>query len=217
MSETMTVVCVHGLWMPGSVMLLVKRRLQTNYRYRVHLFSYRSHRCSLDDNARALAGFLEQKKFDGVHLVGHSLGGVVALRMLALVPDAPVARVVCLGSPLCGSRVASRLGRKTWGRRILGRTVTAGVVEAAASQWAAPVCVSREVGVVAGTVPAGMGRLVTTFDEANDGTIAVSDTRLAGLKDHICMQVTHTGLVFSRDVADQVAAFLRRGEFLHNA
>lgn len=216
MSEATTVVCLHGLWMPGSVMLLVKRRLERRYRYRVRLFSYRSHRRSLDDNARALACFLEGERFAGLHLVAHSLGGVVALRMLALVPDLPVERVVCLGSPLCGSRVASRLGRGRWGRKILGKTVTTGVVEETASRWAAPVCASREIGVIAGTVPAGMGRFVTTFDDDSDGTIAVSDTRLAGLKDHLCMPVTHTGLVFSSDVVDQVAAFLKRGEFLRD-
>ena len=38
-----------------------------------------------------------------VALVGHSLGGLVALEALRRQPDLPVSRVVCLGSPLRGS------------------------------------------------------------------------------------------------------------------
>lgn len=208
--------CLHGVWMPGAVMTFVKRRLESEYRYRAHLFSYPSIRDSLDENARSLAGYLGENGFDRVHLIGHSLGGVVALRMLALEPGAPVDRIVCLGSPLCGSRAASHLNQKDWGNTILGRSVTGGVVDEAANQWARDVCATRDVGVIAGTVPVGVGRLLTTFDEDNDGTVSVSETRLPGVKDHLCMPVNHKGLVLSRNVIDQAAAFLRRGEFLRD-
>ncbi len=202
--------------MPGSVMLLVKRRLESEYQYRAHLFSYPSIRGTLDENARSLADFIAEQAFDRVHLVGHSLGGVVALRMLALERDAPVERVVCLGSPLCGSRAASHLNQTDWGNTILGKSITAGVVDDAANQWARDVCASRDIGVIAGTVPVGVGQLLTSFDETNDGTVAVSETRLTGIKDHICMPVNHKGLVISKDVTDQAAAFLKRGEFLRD-
>jgi pimeloyl-ACP methyl ester carboxylesterase len=202
--------------MPGGIMMLVKRRLQNENQYRAHLFDYPSHRGTLDDNARSLAEFIVVKEFDRVHLVAHSLGGVVALRMLTLKPDAPVHRVVCLGSPLCGSRAASHLTQTNWGNTILGKSVTAGVVDETANQWAREVCTSREVGAIAGTVPMGLGRLVTSFAEDNDGTVAVSETRLPGLKDHLCLPVSHTGLLLSRKVTDQAAAFLQRGEFLRD-
>jgi len=197
-------------------MMLVKRRLQNENQHRAHLFNYPSHRGTLDDNARSLAGFIAEQELDQVHLVGHSLGGVVALRMLALEPEAPVHRVVCLGSPLCGSRAAAHLTRTQWGNTILGKSVTAGVVDDAANQWAREVCEARDIGVIAGTVPMGLGRLVTSFGEDNDGTVAVSETRLPGLKDHLCLPVSHTGLLLSRNVTVQTAAFLNRGEFLRD-
>jgi pimeloyl-ACP methyl ester carboxylesterase len=214
LSETNIVVCLHGVWMPRGVMLLVKRRLHHEHRFQPRLFGYRSMRATLDENAHSLAAYIEEMDPDRVHLVGHSLGGVVAMRALALYPDLPVERVVCLGSPLCGSRPATRLNRSKWGRRLIGKSVRAGVVEEPASGWAPQVCVSHEVGVIAGTVPAGLGRLATSFDGGSDGTVAVAETRLPGLKDHLCMAVSHTGLALSKAVADQVAAFLRRGEFL---
>ncbi len=214
MSAAVNVVCLHGLWMPGAIMTLVKRRLESEYNYDAHLFSYPSLRGSLDENAQSLADFIAEQQFEKAHLVGHSLGGVVSLRMLALEPDAAVERVVCMGSPLCGSRAASILNQTDLGDAILGKSVTEGVVDEAAIQWARDVCASHEVGVIAGTVPVGMGQLLTSFDGDNDGTIAVSETQLPGIKDHICLAVNHKGLVISNDVIDQAAAFLRRGEFL---
>lgn len=217
MSEAMTVVCLHGVWMPGAVMTLVKRRLESEYQYQAHLFSYPSIRGTLDENALSLAAFIKEQEFDNVHLVGHSLGGVVSLRMLALEPEAPVERVVCLGSPLCGSRAASHLNQRDWGNSVLGKSVTGGVVDDSANQWARDVCASRDIGVIAGTVPVGVGQLLTSFKEDNDGTVAVSETQLPGIKDHICMPVNHKGLVVSNNVIDQAAAFLKRGEFLRQA
>ncbi len=216
MSEAMTVVCLHGVWMPRSIMLLVKRRLYNEHQYRAHLFGYPSMRGTLDENAQSLAAYIAEREFDSVHLVGHSLGGVVAMRTLALHPDVPVQRVVCLGSPLFGSRAASRLNQTNWGKRLVGKSVRAGVVDEPASRWAREVCVSHEIGVIAGTVPVGLGRLATSFDEESDGTVAVSETRLPGVKDHLCMAVNHTGLAISKDVTVQVAAFLNRGEFLRD-
>jgi len=66
-------------------------------------------------------------------------------------------------------------------------------------------------------VPIGFGRLVAGFDEDNDGTIAISETRMPGAKDHLVLPVSHKGMLLSRNVVDQTAAFLQRGEFLREA
>ena len=208
------VVLVHGVWMPGAVMAWLKRQLAHDHGFRGHLFSYASIRGTLDENAELLADFIRALGIDNVHLVGHSLGGVVSLRMLALNDDAPPGRLVCLGSPLGGCRVASTLTRHSWGNSVLGRALVAGVLDEAATEWAARVTDYREIGIIAGTRSMGVGRLVTTFDEDCDGTVTVSETRLPGARDHLCLPVSHMGMTMSRAVADQTAAFLERGEFL---
>lgn len=214
MSGSREVVCLHGMWMPGSEMAYIKRQLENEHGFRCHLFSYPSVQATLDQNVELLAEHLGKDSRRDVHLVGHSLGGVLALRLLALYPDAPVARIVCLGSPLSGSRAASFLTQHEWGNAILGRTIAAGVVNESASEWATQVTNLAEVGIIAGTVPLGLGRLVARFDGENDGTVAVSETQLPGARDHICLPVNHMGMVVSKDVANQAAAFLLRGEFL---
>ena len=82
-----TVICVHGFWSHGTGMYLIKRRLEKEFGFRAHLFSYRSVHGTLDENAAALAQFIEEKGVDGAHQVGHSLCGENELRMLANYDD----------------------------------------------------------------------------------------------------------------------------------
>jgi len=214
MTSIDTVVCVHGFWSHGTGMYLIKRRLEREFGFRALLFSYRSVHGTLDENAAALANFIRQQEIDGVHIVGHSLGGVLALRMLANDAGALPGRVVCLGSPLTGSRAAEILGAQEWAENIIGRSLPAGVIHESANDWAGDVCEQREIGVIAGTVPLGFGRLFAKFNEDNDGTVAVSETRIGGAKDHLVLPVSHKGMLVSSDVADQTGSFLKRGEFL---
>ena len=195
-------------------MYLIKRRLEREYGMRVRLFSYPSVRGTLDENAAALADFIRADGADEMHIIGHSLGGVLALRMHANNPDFLPGRVVCLGSPLTGSRAASFLSELEWAEDIIGKSVPDAMIHQTANDWASHVSTQRDVGVIAGTVPLGFGRLVANFGEDNDGTIGVSETRLAGATDHLTLPVSHKGMLVSADVADQSAAFIKRGEFL---
>jgi len=195
-------------------MYLIKRRLEREYGMRVALFNYPSVRGTLDENAAALAAFIRDQGVSAAHIVGHSLGGVLALRMHAKNPEFMPGRVVCLGSPLTGSRAANYLNELEWAEDIVGRSVPDAMINQTANDWAEHVAERRDIGVIAGNVPLGFGRLVANFDEDNDGTIGVSETRLDDAKDHLVMPVSHKGMLVSADVADQAAAFIRRGEFL---
>lgn len=216
MKQIDNVVCAHGFRSHGVGMYLIKRRLEREYGMRVWLFSYPSVRDTIDDNAAARAQFIREQGLDSTHIVGHSLGGVVALRMLANDPDVVPGRLVCMGSPLSGSRAAALLNEQVWAERIIGPSLLGGVIAAAANDWGSHVCAQRDVGIIAGNVAFGMGQFVAKFDEPNDGTIALSETFLEGAKDHLVMPVSHTGMLVSSDVADQAAAFLQRGCFLRD-
>lgn len=216
MKKIDTVVCLHGYLSHGAGMYLIKRRLENEYGMRAELFSYPSVRGSLDENAAALAEFVQKVSKNGAHIVGHSLGGVVSLRMFANHPEAPVGRLVCLGSPLTGSRAADFLDSQDWAEPILGHSLAAGVIDAPASAWATDVCAKRDVGVIAGNARIGLAQFVAEFEEDNDGTVAVSETRLPGARDHLIMPVSHNGMLLSSRVVDQAAAFLKRGEFLRD-
>ena len=59
----------------------------------------------------------------------------------------------------------------------------------------------------------GLGRLFAHLDADHDGTVLVEETRLPGAKDHVVLGVSHTGMLFSADVAEQAAEFLEQGAF----
>lgn len=216
MTNNETIVCLHGFWSHGAGMYLIKRRFEGEYGIRTLIFNYPSVRGSLDENAEALAAFIDKRCDGGVHIVGHSLGGVVALRALARHADLPPGRLVCLGSPLTGSRSAMFLKTQHWAEPIIGRSLPVAVIDEPASSWCDEICAQRDVGVIAGNSPLGLGQLVAEFDEDNDGTVGVSETRLPGACDHLVMPVSHNGMLVSASVVDQAAAFLKRGRFLRD-
>ena len=45
------------------------------------------------------------------------------------------------------------------------------------------------------------------------GTVFVEETQLAGAADRVVLRVSHTGMLFSGQVAKQAAAFLSKGRF----
>ena len=203
-----SVVTVHGLWMRGAAMRVLRRRLEP-HGFSVHDFAYPSVTGSLEANAAALATFVADVPGSLVHLVGHSLGGVLICAMLDGRLPARLGRVVCMGSPLKGSRTAARLARWPGGKRLIG----ACLADVHARGGFAACRAGVEVGSIAGRIPLGVGRLLGPFSEPNDGTVAVEETIIAGLADHVVLPVSHVALLWSGAVAEQTQHFLLHGRF----
>ncbi|MBF0614351.1 MAG: alpha/beta fold hydrolase [Magnetococcales bacterium] len=209
-----SVVLVHGLWLDGTEFKWLDWRLRQDG-YRVLTFHYPTVRRGLEENAEALWEFLELRFGPGmkrvaagsVHLVCHSLGGLVALRMLERHPDAPIGRMVALGTPFQGSLSAQRLARWAGGAWLLGRSLF-GALD---GQRELRVPEGRQVGVLSGTLPLGLSHLIWGLPAPNDGVVAVAETHLPGAV-HATLPVMHVGLVFSRRAAHWVKHFLLTGE-----
>lgn len=199
------VILLHGLWMVGLTMRRFARGLRAAG-FEPEIVGYDSIAGGPSPAVERLHAALR----DGgpAHVVGHSLGGLVAVRELAEHPDAPVGRVVCLGTPLCGSRAAARLAEVPLSGLYFGRS--AEILLDGCATWPA----GFEVGMIAGCVPRGLGALVAGFTEPHDGTVAVSETRAPGLADHVVVEASHSGLLLSAEAIGQAAAFLRAGRFL---
>jgi hypothetical protein len=58
-----------------------------------------------------------------------------------------------------------------------------------------------------------LGRLLGRFTAPNDGTVLVEETDLPGATERLILPVSHSGMVFSGEVARQAAAYLQRGRF----
>lgn len=202
------VVVLHGLWMQGPDTWYLRRGLRA-HGFRPHGFRYSSARRDLDHNAARLARFAEQVPGRAVHFVGHSLGGVLILWMLSRVGFARAGRVVCLGSPLNGCRTAEAFGRLPGGRRMLGKSIAVLLAGGGLQRWRG----QAEVGVVAGSRPLGLSRMVSRLPGLSDGVVTVEETRLDGAADHIVLPVSHMGMLISHETVEQTASFLAHGRF----
>lgn len=203
------VVYVHGLWMMGLEGRLLGRRLWRERGFQLYTFHYRSVTAPLEQIVEALRAMLQQVPGRRVHLLGHSLGGLIILEYLRRHRIERPGRVVLLGSPLLGSRAAARLGRLGLARPLLGRAVCEQLLTPRVRSWSS----ERELGVISGTLPLGFGRLVMRFEEDSDGTIAVSETLIPGAKAYLTLPVSHLGLLLSPAVARQAGSFLQYGRF----
>ena len=206
------VVYVHGLWLTGIEGGILRKRLAKDLSAETRAFSYASVNSSMAANAQALAKFLSELRADTLHLVGHSLGGLVILKLFegGDRPNLPPGRIVLLGSPLNGSRAARNLARPPLGKKILGRGVEEELLSPRGRRWQG----QRELGVIAGSLAVGLGWLVGVSGAPSDGTILVDETRLPGIRAHLVLKVSHTGLPFSPTVARQTGAFLSSGNFV---
>lgn len=209
MSTAPRVIFIHGLWMHGRESHWFRQRLQKQHGFDPTLFSYRSRLESLESVLEALNRCIEELRSDCVHLVGHSLGGLLALRLFDRFPNQPQGRVVLLGSPVQGSAAARRLGGVQAGQRLLGEIANQELVKNHEPSWQLP----RDLGVIAGTRPVGLGRVITRFQEPNDGTVSVRETEISGTTDRIQLPVSHFGMLLSARVVEQTARFLRDGHF----
>jgi hypothetical protein len=213
------VVYIHGLWLGGSESFFLRRRLARALGAEARAFTYSSVGASIEENAVSLRGYLQKIPTDTLHLVAHSLGGLVILKLFDLgfaangvlgrSAELPPGRVVLLGSPVRGSCSAQRLARLPLGRAMLGRTAADVLLAPCERRWQG----DRDLGVIAGDLSAGLGRLLGRLDGPNDGTVLADETNLPGAAAQLRLHVSHSGMVFSAAVAAQTAAFLRDGRF----
>lgn len=198
----MRVMLLHGLWMRSFALRQLARRLQ-HEGFTMATFDYPSLVGGPEATLPELARRLQRCEA----IVAHSLGGLMAVEALRAHGGLPVERVVCLGAPLRGSAAARVLAGTRLSGWYVGRS--SALLQRGCEPWQG----SAQVGMIAGGKPVGLGKLVARFEGPNDGTVAVDETRLDGLADHAIVDVSHTGLLFSPEVAAMTARFLRHGRF----
>jgi len=199
-------ILVHGLWVPAAVMAPLAARLSADG-FRCHLFSYAGRARPLAAHAERLARYA--RDVGPAHFVGHSLGGLVTLEALQAHPEVRAGRVVLLGTPVRGNFAGRRLGERGWGRWFLGATQPLWT-DGRAARWTRP----EPLGVLAGTLPVGLGRLFGALPGPNDGVVRVAETEVEGMRERVVLRVGHSAMLLSARVAAQITAFLRDARFI---
>jgi pimeloyl-ACP methyl ester carboxylesterase len=199
------VILVPGLWAPGVVMTPLAARLALAG-FRCRLFGYAGRGRPLEANADRLARFA--RSVGPAHFVGHSLGGRLVLETLQADRAIAAGRVVLLGAPARGSYAARRLARHRLGRWLLGESERIWREERAA-RWTRP----EPLGVLAGTLPLGLGRAFGRLPGPSDGVVCVEETAVEGMSGQVALPVSHSAMLLSARVAAAVASFLHHARF----
>jgi pimeloyl-ACP methyl ester carboxylesterase len=200
------VVLVPGLGFAGAELLPLAVRLRRKG-YRVSVFWHCTGKPPLEDSARRLWDKATKQSEDVVHFVGHSLGGLVVLRMLANHRWDRPGRIVTMGTPHAGLGAARRFAGVPGGRRLLWPGVLA-----AANCDPIAVPTDRELGVLAGDRNLFFGSVIVP-GQASDTLIGVEETRHPGCRAHVTVSETHAGMLLAGRVASHIDSFLREGRF----
>jgi triacylglycerol lipase len=207
-------VLVHGLMSSPRSMYRIGKALAMNG-YRVIPFGYDSRKESILDVAGKLDRVINKRVPAGakaLHYVTHSLGTLVVRFYLAEYTVKNPGRFVMIAPPNQGS---------VWGRTLVGNIPAFKYLLGISSEemqyslkFDRPAPLPCEFGVISG----GTGRergLNPLIPGDNDATVAVSETKLDGMKDHIVIPGQHTLLLFQKRVIDNVISFLGTGKFIY--
>jgi len=161
-----------------------------------------------------LSRYVAERLPDGadrrVHFVTHSLGGLVVRHLAWTNPGIRVGRVVMIGPPNQGSRLARRLARSRVMRRLAGPI---GPLLASPPDEVARLLgpVDFELGVIAGDVRRSV--LAGWLAGPSDGRLLIPETQVEGMQDFVAVRRGHALLMNDPRTIEQTIHFLRHGSF----
>ena len=148
-----------------------------------------------------------------LHIVTHSLGGLVARALISASRPSRLGRVVMLAPPDRGSELAELLFRLRIGPLVLGGSGRHLRTTRRAGDEAFLGAVDYPLGVIAGDRPL-LPLPFLPLPHPHDGKVSVAATQVTGLADHIVLPLTHTLMVYDRRLISATLEFLETGRFV---
>lgn len=202
------VVLIHGLGRTRISMMPVAFRLQ-QAGFDTVLVGYWSLTLTLGQATASVARQIERKTAGHsgpIHLVGHSLGGLIALRLKRECPHLNIKRVVQLGSPNLGSPAAETLKESTLASWFFGPVLAELSEDLTLTEQRDP-----DVAAIAGvSSPPGLAKVLGVAGP-NDGLVTTNSAWGREASVRLAAKTMHTGLPLSRSVAEATVEFLKSG------
>lgn len=202
------VVLLHGVLMNAFTMFYLAHQLKKSG-FIVHNLSYQSILKTPSENATILHQKILKLNANTLHIVAHSLGGIVTAHLLANFNDIPKGNIVMLGTPINGSYLANKLSYFPIINRILANSMSSGLSGKNIPQWKT----KKNWGMIAGQASFGLAIIIGGLAEKGDGTVMLKETQHKEINGHIILPVSHTGMLFSKEVAKFTIHFLKKNTF----
>ena len=196
------VVVLHGLYMSGFVMRPLCARLEKSGLKILNL-TYNT----LSPDRAAI--FDKIDRFIGgkpTALVCHSMGGLVARAYLEAnsLQSRHVEKVITLGTPHKGSHIAKQMQQKGF-EMLLKNSVEFLLSEN--GDWP----FNAKLYSIAGDLPIGLMPLIAK-GSISDGTVLMDETKLHGMAEHKVFHLSHTSMIYSRQVMDYIIKLINQSE-----
>lgn len=208
------VICIHGLAETPMIMAPAELMFRTNG-YQVWNIAYPSTLQPIEVLAdRYIAPRLEAAAASRVHVVTHSLGGVLLHYCLQAHRPRRLGRVVMTSPGLHGSEAIEVYRHNPLYRLIYGPAACqSGTGDDAFARFLPP-SADYELGVIAGG--ASLDPLANLFIPwPHDGKISAGRTWLDGLSDHIVLPLPHDVTCDHPLALFQIWSFIQSGRFFH--
>lgn len=168
--------------------------------------------CDTQSNTHSTAHIKTRSNINSnTHFVTHSMGGILVRDYVNRYGSANIGRVVMLGPPNQGSEAVDKLRFLPvfgWLHGPAGLQLGTDQ-QSRVKQLGA---VDFELGVIAGTQSINP-LLSVLIPGTDDGKVSVENTKVAGMKAHKIMSVTHPMMMKNEEVIAQIVQFLATGKF----
>ncbi|MFD2231087.1 alpha/beta hydrolase [Alkalimarinus sediminis] len=216
-SKSECVVLLHGLWRSGFAMRSIASDLE-DYGFHTVSIDYPSTEMEIPLLAENFVpdGIkqCQQTGADRIHLVTHSMGGILARQYLQNHRLPEGSRVVMLSPPNQGSDISKKFNGKRWYQWLVGPAGASltqsnnGIISQLSE-------VDEPIGVIAAY------RNWSLWPESwlptpNDGTVSVKNMMLKEMDDVILVKSGHATMRYKDEIHHQIRHFIQTGAFDHN-
>ncbi|ATC93051.1 PGAP1-like alpha/beta domain-containing protein [Pseudoalteromonas tunicata] len=199
MTTIKRIIVLHGLYMSGFVMRPLCHQLK-KAGFEILNLTYNSLSPDKETIFQQMDSFIGDQH---TALVCHSLGGLIARAYLESnsVNTQFITKVITLGTPHKGSQIAKHMQEKGFDS-LLKNSVE--FLLSNNADWP----FNAKLYSIAGDLPIGLMPLLEKGSQS-DGTVLLDETKLHGMAEHKIFHLSHTTMIYSRQVMQYILATLK--------